>query len=102
MASTLSAAAERELTRRVKHKLAVLRDVEEVSGSVSATCRYYGISRQSYFDWLKRYEEEGAGPSKPLQRPGLLAESYAGGGERRRSCSCGSGTTSGRRRSPCI
>ena len=50
---------ERELERRAKHKLAVLKHVEEVSGSVSATCRYYGISRNCYYRWLKRYEEEG-------------------------------------------
>jgi transposase InsO family protein/transposase-like protein len=50
---------ERELERRAKHKLAVLKHVEEVSGSVSATCRYYGISRNCYYKWLKRYEEEG-------------------------------------------
>lgn len=50
---------ERELERRAKHKLAVLKHVEKVSGSVSATCRYYDISRNCYYKWLKRYEEEG-------------------------------------------
>jgi len=59
MTSTLSASAERELVRRAKHKLAVLRHVEEVSGSVSATCRHCGISRQTYYGWLKRFEAEG-------------------------------------------
>lgn len=24
----------------------------------AATCRYYGISRQAYYHWLKRYEDE--------------------------------------------
>lgn len=38
----------------------MLRHVEEVSGSVSATCRYYGISSQAYYGWLKRFEAEGA------------------------------------------
>jgi transposase-like protein len=37
-------------------RLAVLRHVEEVSGNVVATCRYYGISRQCYYGWLRRYE----------------------------------------------
>lgn len=50
---------ERELSRRARHRLAVLRHVEEVSGSVAATCRYYGISRQCYYIWLRRYEAEG-------------------------------------------
>jgi len=47
MTKTLSAVAERQLERRANHKLAVLRHVEEVSGSVAATCRHYGISRQA-------------------------------------------------------
>ncbi len=50
---------ERELERRAKHKLAVLKHVEEVSGCVAATCRYYGISRNCYYKWLRRYEDEG-------------------------------------------
>jgi transposase len=50
---------ERELERRARHKLAVIKHVEEVSGSVSATCRYYGISRTCYYRWLKRYEDDG-------------------------------------------
>ena len=49
----------RELERRAKHKLAVLRHVEEVSGNVAATCRYYGISRQCYYVWRRRFDEEG-------------------------------------------
>ncbi|MGV9950010.1 helix-turn-helix domain-containing protein [Rhodococcus aetherivorans] len=49
----------REVERRAKHKLAVLRHVEEVSGNVSATCRYYGISRQCYYTWRRRFDDEG-------------------------------------------
>ena len=37
--------SEKDLIRRANRRLAVLKHVEEVSGSVSATCRYYGISR---------------------------------------------------------
>jgi transcriptional regulator of acetoin/glycerol metabolism len=59
MTSTISASAERQLERRAKHKLALLRHVEEVSGRVAATCRLYGISRQSYYKCLKRFESEG-------------------------------------------
>jgi transposase len=50
---------ERELERRAQRRLAVLRHVEEVSGNVAATCRYYGISRQCYYRWLRRYEAAG-------------------------------------------
>ena len=50
---------DRELERRANRRLAVLRHVEEVSGNVAATCRYYGISRQCYYGWLRRYEAAG-------------------------------------------
>lgn len=41
--------SERELERRAKHKLAVLRHAEEVSGSVAATCRCYGITPTCFY-----------------------------------------------------
>jgi transposase len=44
--------------------------VEEVSGNVAATCRYYGISRQCYYCWLRRYEADGLeGLKDRSQRP---------------------------------
>ena len=45
--------------RRANHKLAVLPHVEEISGNIAASCRYYGVSRRAYHHWLKRYEAEG-------------------------------------------
>jgi transposase len=50
---------EAELERRARRRLAVLGHVEEVSGNVAATCGYYGISRQCYYSWLRRYEAGG-------------------------------------------
>lgn len=50
---------ERELDRQAQRRLAVLRHAEEVSRSVAKTCRYYGISRQLFYKWRRRYEEEG-------------------------------------------
>ena len=50
---------ERELERRVNRRLSILRHAEEVSGSVAATCRYYGISRNCFYRWRRRYEAEG-------------------------------------------
>jgi transposase len=50
---------ERELARRARHRLAVLRHAEEVSGNIAATRRYYGISRQCFYTWRRRYEAEG-------------------------------------------
>jgi transposase len=50
---------ERELERQAQRRLAVLRHVEEVSGNVAASCRYYGISRECYYRWRRRYETHG-------------------------------------------
>ncbi|CDM74695.1 IS481 family transposase [Mycobacterium marinum] len=45
--------------REVRRRLAVLRHVEEVTGDVAMSCRYFGISRPTYYTWLGRYEKEG-------------------------------------------
>jgi transposase len=45
--------------REMRRRLAVLRHVEEVTGNVAMTCRYFGISRQLYYTWLRRYRAEG-------------------------------------------
>lgn len=50
---------EREQQRVMKHRLAVIRHADEVTGNVAATCRYYGISRQCFYKLLRRFEEEG-------------------------------------------
>ena len=51
---------DREPQRKIRHRLAVLRHAEEVSGNVVATCRYYGISRTVFFKWCNRFDEPGA------------------------------------------
>jgi transposase InsO family protein len=45
--------------RQVKHRLAVLRHAEEVTGNVAMTCRYYGITGQTFYIWKRRYDELG-------------------------------------------
>jgi transposase InsO family protein len=50
---------ERELARGAARRLAIIRHAQEVTGNVSATCRYYGITRQTFYIWLRRYEAEG-------------------------------------------
>jgi len=50
---------EQELTRRAKRRLAVLRHAEEITGNVALTCRYYGISRQCFYTWKRRYDAHG-------------------------------------------
>jgi transposase InsO family protein len=66
--------SERELERRAQHRLAIVEHAEEVTGSVAATCRYFGISRQVFYRWKHRYEDEGLDglrdrSSKPHRSP---------------------------------
>jgi transposase InsO family protein len=51
---------EREISRSAARRLAIIHHAQEVTGNVARTCRYYGISRQCYYVWLRRYEELGA------------------------------------------
>ena len=71
---------ERELARRAQRRLAVLRHVEEVSGNVAATCRYYerGLLRPGLDDalaapYLKSIPDplDGEGNIVLTQTPGL-------------------------------
>jgi transposase InsO family protein len=50
---------EQELARGAARRLAIIRHAQEVTGNVSATCRYFGITRQAFYIWLRRYEEHG-------------------------------------------
>jgi transposase InsO family protein len=50
---------EHELARGAARRLAIIRHAQEVTGNVSATCRYFGITPQAYYIWLRRYEEAG-------------------------------------------
>lgn len=60
---------ERDQQRKIRHRLAVLRHAEEVSGSVAATCRCYGISRTVFYKWRNRFEELGAGGLRDRSSP---------------------------------
>src|SRR5580693_3524231 len=56
--------------RQVKRRLAIFRHAEEVTGNVAMTCRYYGISRQLFYTWKRRYDELGeAGLLEQSRRP---------------------------------
>ena len=57
---------ERERDRHARHRLAIIRHAQEVTGNVSKTCRYYGITRTAYYKWLRRYEE--GGPEARMSR----------------------------------
>lgn len=65
---------ERVQQRKIRHRVAVLRHAAEVTGNVSSTCRYFGISRPTFYRWLSRYEEFGEeglrdGSSRPKHCP---------------------------------
>ena len=45
--------------RNQKWRLGILRHFEEVTHNVSKTCRYYGISRNAFYKWQRRYLEHG-------------------------------------------
>ena len=50
---------ERERDKNAAPRLAILRHAEEVTGNVALTCRYYGITRQVFYLWRRRYEAGG-------------------------------------------
>jgi transposase InsO family protein len=50
---------EQQLLRMAKRRLAILRHAEEITGNVALTCRYYGISRQIFYTWKRRYDAHG-------------------------------------------
>jgi hypothetical protein len=71
---------ERELSRAAAHRLAIFRHVEEVSGNVALTCRYYGISRTLYDTQRRRYEELGIDGLRPRsRRPHASSNATSGG-----------------------
>jgi transposase-like protein len=51
--------SEKDLVRRANPAPGRVAHAEEVSGNVAATCRYYGISRNVFYRWKRRYEDEG-------------------------------------------
>lgn len=54
-----------------------------MTGNVSKTCRYYGITRQAYYKWLRRYEAGGVaalrdGSSRPHTSPNATQAEVVG------------------------
>lgn len=61
---------DREQQRRIRHRLAVLRHAEAISGNVATTCRCCGISRTVFCKWRNRFDELGPeGLREPSSRP---------------------------------
>ena len=61
---------ERKHQRLVNHRLAVIRHAEEVTGNVAQTCRYFGITRQTFYVWLRRYQESQAERAARTEKTG--------------------------------
>jgi transposase-like protein len=61
----------KELDKNAARRVAIIRHAREVTGNVARTCRYYGISRQVFYTWLRRYEAEGV---ELLGPDGLLSQ----------------------------
>ena len=60
--------SEPQLPRDVRRRLAIIQHAEEVTGNVAMTCRYCEISRQVYYRWLRRYQEQGVDGLRDLSR----------------------------------
>src|SRR5581483_3252684 len=89
------------LDRDGRRRLAIIRHVEEISGNIAATCRYFGITRQAYYVMLRRYQAEGVEglrtrSKRPRTSPNATHPEVVG-----KLSTCGRTTTSARRRSPC-
>ncbi|KPC60779.1 helix-turn-helix domain-containing protein [Streptomyces chattanoogensis] len=55
----MSPSPQQQQDRQAPRRPAVLRHAEEVTGNVSLTCRYYGISRNCFYKWQRGHQEEG-------------------------------------------
>src|SRR5262245_9921494 len=67
-----------EQTRTMTWRLKVLEHAKASRRGVAKTCRYFGISRQAFYEWKRRQEEHGdAGlcdrPRIPLRSPNATA-----------------------------
>jgi transposase-like protein len=45
--------------RKLKARLRMLQHAQRMSGNVSQTCRFFGVSRALFYIWKKRYEKNG-------------------------------------------
>jgi len=50
---------EKEISRKQRWRLGIIRHAEEVTHNVAKTCRYFGISRTAFYKWYERYQNDG-------------------------------------------
>jgi len=67
---------EAEFLRNQRWRLGIIRHAEEVAHNVAKTSRYFGISRNTFYKWYRRFEkleEDGLKDRSrhPLHSPGI-------------------------------
>ncbi len=50
---------EKEISRKQRWRLGIIRHAEEVTHNIAKTCRYFGISRTAFYKWYERYKKYG-------------------------------------------
>jgi putative transposase len=50
-----------ELSKEAKHRLRIIVWYEERGGNAALTCRHFGISRDTFYRWFRRYQQSGPG-----------------------------------------
>lgn len=50
---------EQEQARKAKMRLRMIQHYRQISHNISLTCRFFGISRSSFYTWQHRFEKEG-------------------------------------------
>ena len=50
-----------ELSREAKHRLRMVQWCDEHSRNAALTCRHFGISRDTFYRWLRRFQASGPG-----------------------------------------
>jgi len=50
-----------ELSREAKHRLRMVQWYDEHSRNAALTCRHFGISRDTFYRWLRRFQASGPG-----------------------------------------
>jgi len=59
---------EKEISRNQKWRLGFIRHAEEITKNVAKTCRYFGITRTTFYRWYRRYQNDGLEGLKDLSR----------------------------------
>ena len=54
--------------RKVKARLRMLQHAQRISGNVSQTCRFFGVSRALFYIWKERYNKHGVAGLRDLTR----------------------------------